>query len=245
MIKDWRSIFNSTAKCKSDHERHWHAVACLKIYGAKAARDIFFSGDSNFQQHPKHQMLLCDIERSEGKIRQARQRHRQIDTRSFSTRLLKHYQWLQQKLNPDDQTLSHEQSMDIKDWDRQLKLSPQSRQLHLERCLALIRNPKTQPCLMEKALVDMLKLRDLHYTDIHHITDAIHHSKHHFLWNYWVIEAFDLAHRINPDPMVMWRSWWKKCPSAYKAKLHDAMLSIVEKQPNYRLEEWLRSRPRV
>lgn len=242
MTKDWRSIFNSTAKCQSPQERHWHAIACLKIYGAKAARDVFFGGDSSFQQHPKHQMLLCDIERSEGKIQQARQRHQQIDTRNFNPKLLSHYQWLQQKLNPRDQPCTPKQTHDIKDWERQLQLFPHNRQLHQEHCLTLIRNPTASPRHMEKALADMLRLRDLHYTDIHLITDAIHRSNHQPLWNFWIMEAFDLAHRINPDPIVMWRSWWKKCPAQYKPKLQHTMRSLIEKQPDYRLEEWLRTR---
>ncbi len=239
MMKDWRSIFQSTAQCQSAQERHWHAIACLKVYGPKAARKVFFAGNSSFQQHPKHQMLLCDIERAEGKTHQALQRHQRIDTRHFNAKLLNHYQWLKQKLSPSSPSCPSTQTTGLKDWGRQLQLFPESRQLHREHCLAQIQDPTVHPHHLEQALISLLKLKDIHYTDIHSITDAIHHSNHQSLWDFWITEAFDLAHRINPDPVVMWTSWWKKCPVQHQIKLQHAMRSLLQKQPNYRLEEWL------
>lgn len=59
------------------------------------------------------------------------------------------------------------------------------------------------------------------------------------LWQDLIELLFQKQHRIQTQPELMWKHWWQHCPSEFKSSLKLKMSSILEKQPNQKLEELL------
>jgi hypothetical protein len=244
-MPDWQTIFKNTEKCLTRQERHWNALALLKLTGPERARATFFAGDLTFQHMPQNQLLLCEIEKVEGQNKAARQRLKQIDTRQLNPKQREQRDRLLHKLEfgssaPTNSKL-HAKPM-LKDWERQLELFPQNKTYHMEVINMFLSQPSSSITLMEERLMAYLQCQNLHYGDLHLVTEAIANSCHPQLWTFWIDEAFELAHRINPSPLILWKVWRKRCPLRFRDRLANVMSKLLREQPNYQLEEWFLQR---
>ena len=61
-------------------------------------------------------------------------------------------------------------------------------------------------------------------------------------WPFLILHLFPISTKINPKPLITWKTWLRDCPTSHRNSLLVAMEQHLELRPNYRMESWLKKK---
>lgn len=124
------------------------------------------------------------------------------------------------------------------DKDEKAPPIPQS----LRRKAESILNSISKGSFDEERISNLLKAIIRHQSFDHYVAHRLllNYKGTEGVWPLLIRILFPITTKINPRPLIAWRTWLRECPASSRRLLFDAMKTHLAHHPDYRMENWLK-----